>query len=114
MSESALQSEESDLESLIDRIYASVERPELWPETIGAIGSLIGGRDDFWSADAVLPNAHFNLVVSEARCHGTFLLSRADLRELDLYAAEYQNLIVRFLRLVFISVLSSQKDVSAR
>ena len=114
MSGSALQSEERELASLIDRIYASVERPELWPETIGAVGSLIGGRADFWSADSVPPYAHLNLVASEARCHGTFLLSRADLRELDRYAAEYQNLIVRFLRLVFISVLWSQKDVRAR
>jgi DNA-binding CsgD family transcriptional regulator len=114
MSESALQSEERHLGSLIDCIYASVERPELWPETIGAIGSQIGGRDDFWSADSVLPYGHCNVVASEARCHGTFLLSRTDLRELDRYAAEYQNLIVRFLRLVFISVLWSQKDVNVR
>lgn len=55
MSGSALQSEERELASLIDRIYASVERPELWPETIGAVGSLIGGRADFWSADLSRP-----------------------------------------------------------
>src|SRR6185312_10603047 len=51
---------------------------------------------------------------AEAACRGTFLLSRADLRALDQYVAEYDNLIVRFLRLVFLSVLWSQNDVGAR
>lgn len=37
---------ELDLASLIERIYASVEQPELWPETIGEIGHLIGGATD--------------------------------------------------------------------
>jgi DNA-binding CsgD family transcriptional regulator/PAS domain-containing protein len=114
MSEAALPSGENDLASVIDRVYASVERPELWPETIGEIGRLIGGRNDFWSADPGAQFAQPNSVALEAGCHGTFLLSRADLRALDQYAAEFDNLIVRFLRLVFLSVLWSQKDVSAR
>jgi DNA-binding CsgD family transcriptional regulator len=114
MSTAALPSGEKELATLIDRIYASVERPELWPDTIGEIGCLIGGRDDFWSADSAPFSLKRNPTDAEAACRGTFLLSRADLRALDQYVAEYDNLIVRFLRLVFLSVLWSQKDVGAR
>ena len=114
MPDVALPDGEKDLASLIDRIYASVERPDLWPETIGEIGRLVGGRNDFWSTGPNPVNSQRNLTASEAGCHGTFLLSRADLEELDQYAVEFDNLIVRFLRLVFLSVLWSQKDVSAR
>ncbi len=115
MSDVAFPSGEEDLASLIDRIYASVEQPELWPETIGEIGSLIGGgRADFWSVDPRPAHAQSNTTACEAGCHGTFLLSRADLKALDQYAAEFDKLIVRFLRLVFLSVLWSRKDVSAR
>jgi hypothetical protein len=35
------------LARLIERIYAAVEQPELWPEIIGEIGRLIGGRSNF-------------------------------------------------------------------
>jgi DNA-binding CsgD family transcriptional regulator len=114
MSDTALPSGEKELASLIERIYASVERPELWPETIGEIGRLIGSRTDFWSADSERFHSQRTPVASEAGCRGMFLLSRADLRVLDQYAAEFDNLIVRFLRLVFLSVLWSQKDVGAR
>jgi DNA-binding CsgD family transcriptional regulator len=113
MSDVVLRSGERDLASLIDRIYASVEQPELWPETIGEIGCLVGGGNRFWSEDHAL-HAQLNPVASAAACHGTFMLSRADLRALDQYAAEFDNLIVRFLRLVFLSVLWSRKDVGAR
>ena len=113
MSDAALPSGETELASLIDRIYASVERPELWPETIGAIGRLIGGPNDFWSADSGF-HPQRTPTASEAACRGQFLLSQADLRALDQYAAEFDNLIARFLRLVFLSVLWSQKDVGAR
>jgi len=114
MSDAALPSGEKELASLIDRIYASVERPELWPETIGEIGCLIGGRNDFWSADSGEFHSQQTSTASGAACRGTVLLSRADLRALDQYAAEFDNLIVRFLRLVFLSVLWSQKEVGAR
>ena len=114
MSDAALPSGEKELGSLIDRIYASVERPELWPEAIGEIGRLIGGRNDFWSADFRGFHSQPTPTASEATCRGTFLLSRADLRALDQYAAEFDNLIVRFLRLIFLSVLWSQNDVGAR
>jgi DNA-binding CsgD family transcriptional regulator/PAS domain-containing protein len=107
------EADEKELASLIDHIYASVERPELWPETIGEIGRLIGGRNDFWSADTLFQSQR-NPIAWEAGCNGAFLLSRADLQALDQYAAEFDNLIVRFLRLVFLSILWSQEDVGAR
>ena len=99
---------------LIGRIYEAVERPELWPETIEEIGRSIGGRNDFWSSDPSVPNPDLNPRASEAGCHGTFFLSRCDLRALDQYATEFENLIVRFLKLVFLSVLWSQKEIGAR
>jgi DNA-binding CsgD family transcriptional regulator len=99
---------------LIGRIYEAVEQPELWPETIEEIGRFIGGRNDFWSFDPSLPNPDLNPRASEAGCHGTFFLSRSDLRALDQYATEFENLIARFLKLVFLSVLWSQKEIGAR
>jgi hypothetical protein len=38
---------ERELLSTVDRIYESVERPELWPETIHVIGETLGGRRGF-------------------------------------------------------------------
>jgi DNA-binding CsgD family transcriptional regulator/PAS domain-containing protein len=114
MSDAALPSGEKDLASLIDRIYASVEQPELWPETVGEIGRLIGGRTDFWSAGPSVFSSQPNPSAWEIGCHGTFLLSRADLRTLGQYAAEFEDLIVRFLRLVLLSVLWSQKELGVR
>jgi DNA-binding CsgD family transcriptional regulator len=99
--------------SVIGRIYEAVEQPELWPETIREIGQLIGGRADFWSTDPS-PQRAYNCNASEAGCHGTLFLSRADLRDLDQYAIEFENLILRFLKLVFLSVLWSQKEIGAR
>src|SRR5258708_37591975 len=34
---------ENALLNVVDQIYESIERPGLWPETIYAIGGLIGG-----------------------------------------------------------------------
>jgi DNA-binding CsgD family transcriptional regulator len=109
---------EEALLGIIDRIYESIERPELWPETIYAIGECMGGRRHFWGIDhrtqdpGVKPtrNAH----AFEAGCHGTFFLSRADLQALDEYAQEFGDLIIRFLKIVFLSILWSQNDVGAR
>jgi DNA-binding CsgD family transcriptional regulator len=98
----------------IDRIYEAVERPELWPETIEAIGQLIGGRNDFWSLNSTVARADINSRAAEAGCHGSLFLSRADLRVLDQYAMEFENLILRFLKLVFLSVLWTQKEIGAR
>ncbi len=42
---------ENTLLNVVDQIYESIERPGLWPETIYAIGGLIGGRRHFWGLD---------------------------------------------------------------
>lgn len=93
---------------LIGRIYEAVEQPELWPETIEEIGRFIGGRNDFWSAGPSVFPSQCNPTAWEAGCHGTFLLSRSDLRALDQYAAEFDKLIVRFLRLVIYERLEDE------
>ncbi len=67
---------------VVDRIYEAVEKPELWPETIEEIGQLIGGRNDFWSTNPTTARSNMNFRAAEAGCHGTFFLSRADLRAL--------------------------------
>jgi DNA-binding CsgD family transcriptional regulator len=104
---------------VIDQIYSSIERPELWPDTIFAIGEFIGGRRDFWTAAEPLLGHSDNvgqrtLDAMSTGCNGTFLLSRADLRVLDEYTEQLGKLIVRFLKIVFMSMLWSQKDVGAR
>jgi PAS domain-containing protein len=98
--------------AIVDRIYEAVERPERWPETIRDLGDLIGGRRDFWDFDP--SNYPGHLWLNRAGCHGSLFLSRSDLRELDQYAEEYGELIVRFLKIVFLSTLCSQKDIAAR
>jgi DNA-binding CsgD family transcriptional regulator len=102
----------------VDRIYESIERPELWPKTIGAIGEFIGGRPQFWDVDqdARSPGASptRNAPVLEAGCHGSMLLSRTDLQALDEYVQEFGELIIRFLKIVFLSILWSRNDVHAR
>src|ERR1051326_6252460 len=100
--------------AIVDRIYEAVERPECWPDTIRDLGALIGGRRDFWdlnppTGDLMLSRAGF-----DAGCHGSVLLSRSDLQQLDLYAEEYGELIARFLKIVFLSTLSSLKEIAAR
>jgi DNA-binding CsgD family transcriptional regulator len=103
----------------IDKIYAAIECPDLWPETICAIGDCIGGRSDFWTTELPL-EGHAETVGQRglnpiwAGCHGTSFLSRADLRELDEYTQEFGDLISRFLKIVFMSMLWSQKDLGAR
>jgi DNA-binding CsgD family transcriptional regulator len=105
---------EEGLLAVVDRIYESIERPESWPETIYAIGELIGGGRDFWGAEQSPWDLQVSPHAREAGCHGTFFLSRADLRVLDQYAQEFGELIIRFLKIVFLSILRSQKDVGAR
>jgi DNA-binding CsgD family transcriptional regulator len=108
----AVASEEALL-AIVDRIYESIERPELWPETIYGIGELIGGRRHFWGLDhnTQLPGMD---PAREVGCFGTLFLSRIDLQALDEYAQEFGELIVRFLKIVFLSILRSQNDVAAR
>jgi DNA-binding CsgD family transcriptional regulator/PAS domain-containing protein len=109
---------EEALLAIVDRIYESIERPELWPETIYAIGEFIGGRRHFWGLDQSTPcpgvNPTPNTHTFEIGCYGTFFLSRTDLQVLDEYAQEFGELIIRFLKIVFLSILRSQNDVSAR
>jgi DNA-binding CsgD family transcriptional regulator len=101
--------------AVVDRIYDSIERPELWPETIYAIGELIGGRRQFWGVDQSTQGPGLNpTFLQEAGCHGTLFLSRTDLETLDQYAQEFGELIIRFLKIVFLSILRSRNDVGAR
>jgi DNA-binding CsgD family transcriptional regulator/PAS domain-containing protein len=101
--------------AIVDRIYEAVERPEFWPETIRDLGDLIGGRRDFWG---LYPATSHHLLLSQAAfnagCHGSLTLSRSDLREIDQYAEDFGELIVRFLKIVFLSTLLSQKDIAGR
>jgi DNA-binding CsgD family transcriptional regulator len=93
----------------VDRIYESVEHPELWPETIEAIGELIGGRPGFWTpAEAGSAGPGINGETTD------FVLSRSDLRVLDRYAEEFGELIVRFLKIIFLSILWSPAHVGGR
>jgi DNA-binding CsgD family transcriptional regulator len=109
---------EEALLAIVDRIYDSVERPELWPQTIYAIGELIGGRRHFWGPDQDTGGRHLSPTRHphdlEIGCYGTFLLSRMDLEVLDQYAQEFGELIIRFIKIVFLSSLRSQNDVGAR
>jgi hypothetical protein len=105
---------ERELLPIVDRIYESVERPELWPETIHMMGETIGGRLGFWGMGApVLPsgvNPELNRHLLRAGSHAYFL-SRADLKMLDRYVDEFGELIVRFLKIICLSVLYSQNDI---
>jgi hypothetical protein len=109
---------EEALLSAIDCIYEAIERPELWPKTIYAIGELIGGRRHFWGLDQGTPTMHLELTRKanpyEVGCYGTFFLSRMDLQALDQYAQEFGELIIRFLKIVFLSILQSQNEIGAR
>jgi DNA-binding CsgD family transcriptional regulator/PAS domain-containing protein len=103
---------EDALLAVVDRIYDSIERPDLWPETICAVGELVGGRRDFWGVDPCTqgPNSY----IFGTGCHPTFFLSRNDIKALDQYALEFGELIINFLKIVFLSTLWSHGDVSAR
>jgi DNA-binding CsgD family transcriptional regulator/PAS domain-containing protein len=109
-------SDRSSLLDVVDRIYASIERPELWPNTIYAIGDLFGGRPHFWRSargtEQIGPAERISVL--EARCQPTFFLSRADLAALNEYEREFGELIVRFLKIVFLSMLWSPDDVYGR
>jgi DNA-binding CsgD family transcriptional regulator len=103
---------EEALWAVVDRIYEAVERPELWPATISAIGECIGGGPHFWGVDKGTVGWWSRGV--EAHCRGTVFLSRADLKDLERYEQEFGELIVRFLKIIFLSVLWSQSEVGAR
>ena len=106
---------EEALLAVVGRIYESIERPETWPETVYAMGELIDwGRGFSGAGDYIRPEGPSRSIVFDAGCYPTFFLSRADLRALDQYAEEFGELIVRFLKIIFLSILWSQKDVGAR
>jgi DNA-binding CsgD family transcriptional regulator len=109
---------EGALLSTVDRIYEAIERPELWPQTIYAIGELIGGRRHFWGLDQNTDTSNLDSTRKvnpyEVGCYGTFFLSRMDLQALDQYAEEFGELITRFLKIVFLSILRSPHEASAR
>jgi DNA-binding NarL/FixJ family response regulator len=100
---------------LVDQIYESVERPELWPETIRAIGQLAGAKPHLWAGNenGNLPNGRATQIAISP-CHSTLLLSRADLKQLDDYEREFGELIFRFLKIVFLSILGFPSNVGAR
>ena len=101
---------------VIDRIYGSIDRPELWPGTIDAIGGLLGGRRHFWVSDDPSHGGGGTHTRSalEAGCEPTLFLSQADLKALDEYEAEFGELIVRFLTNIFLSILCSPDESRAR
>jgi DNA-binding NarL/FixJ family response regulator len=104
--------------TLVDQIYESVERPELWPETIRAIGQLAGAEPHLWAGNEKgnLPNGPATRFGREwqSGCHSTLLLSRGDLKRLDEYEREFGELIFRFLKIVFLSILGFPSNVGAR
>src|SRR5690348_11026857 len=91
--------------TIVDRIYEAVEHPERWPETIRDLGDFIGGRRDFWDLNPPTGDLMLSQAGLAGGCHGSVLLSRSNLWDLDQYAEEYGELIVRFLKIVFLSTL---------
>ena len=106
--------EQASLLDVVDRIYGSIERPQLWPETIYAIGDFLGARPHFLRLDTQRVSSTQNSATLEAGCQPTFFLSRADLKTLDEYEREFGDLIIRFLKIIFLSILWSPNDFHAR
>jgi len=110
-------SSDAALLPIIDRIYASVEQPELWPDTIYEIGERIGGRRGFWGIDPEreLPDADRELNEQWRRAGShAFFLSRTDLKVLDEYVDEFGEMIVSFLKIISLNILCSQGDIDRR
>src|SRR5262249_43123878 len=104
----------------VDQIYASIESPELWPNTICVIADCFGIRRDFWVTDGPLGghSEDINRLITpgtlRTKCTPSFFLSRTDLQARDEYTREFGELIVRFLKLVFLSMFWSPKTSHAR
>jgi DNA-binding CsgD family transcriptional regulator len=103
---------EDALLRIIDRVYESVEQPDLWPDLICDIGELIGGRRDFWRM-APDPRVSSSSALA-AECRPVMFLSRADIATIEEYARDFGELISQFLRLVFLSTLWPQGNTAAR
>jgi DNA-binding CsgD family transcriptional regulator/PAS domain-containing protein len=116
MERSPMAADDGRVLHLVDRIYESVDRPELWPVTIQAIGELLGGRRHFWDMDRRDQRTTFarDTAAADAGCQPTFFLSRTDVKSLDEYEHEFGELIIRFLKIVFLSILGSPNEVRAR
>ena len=107
------------LSEVVEQIYSAVEDPGLWPAAINVIGSFVGGPGNFWLTDRPLLQffdsiGESTFQAASAGCHGTFLLSRADLELLDRHVKEVGDLIVRLVNLVFTSMSSTQTDLEPR
>src|SRR5512146_1527227 len=97
--------DEGALLAVVDRIYESVEHPAIWPDTVYAIGELVGGRRAFWGIDPdVEINPDVNRHMLRAGAHA-FFLSRGDLQALDQYVDEFGELIARVLQISFLRTL---------
>jgi DNA-binding CsgD family transcriptional regulator/PAS domain-containing protein len=109
-------SDDEKLLVLVDRIYESVERPDLWPETIRAIDQLLGGKPRLWidNENRNLADGLATRIARQPACHGTLFLSRSDLKQLDEYEREFGELIFKFLKIVFLSILGAPSNVGAR
>src|SRR5262249_60568459 len=96
-------SNEEALLTVIDRIYESVEAPELWPQTIYAVGELIGGRCHFWGPDQD-SSAGVNRRPQELEigCYGTFFLFRQYLQALIQYATHITSLSHPYSHTIYI------------
>jgi DNA-binding CsgD family transcriptional regulator/PAS domain-containing protein len=77
---------------------------------------LLGGKPVLWvdNENQNLPDGRATRIDSQPPCHSTLFLSRSDLRQLDEYEREFGELIFKFLKIVFLSILSSPTNVVAR
>ena len=109
-------SPDEEILMLVDRIYEFVDLPELWPQTIRGIGQLIGGKPHLWAGDdnGNLPDGPTTQGVSPSACHSTLLFSRSDLRQLAEYEREFGELILRFFKIILLSILGSPRNVGVR
>jgi DNA-binding NarL/FixJ family response regulator len=83
-----------------------------------SIGQLAGAEPHLWAGNEKgnLPNGPATRFGREwqSGCHSTLLLSRGDLKRLDEYEREFGELIFRFLKIVFLSILGFPSNVGAR
>jgi DNA-binding CsgD family transcriptional regulator len=101
--------------ALVGRVFESVEKPELWPDTIYAAGEFLGVRRLFEGLEHRAPDRQLRLPSnSTARCQPAFFFSRADLQALNQYEQEFGELISRFVGIIFLSILRSQGSANSR
>jgi hypothetical protein len=59
--------DKASLMEVVDRIYESVEHPELSPRTIYAIGDFLGGQPYFWAIESREPPSPIRKTPLEGR-----------------------------------------------